>query len=111
MGEIWLIVKSLVLSIAVVMLMQVRVGGETVEQQTLAWIHTSGAVEVLQDVAAGGIKAFHEGVEWVQRAISGGSTRNSSSHRGHRARSSSSETVKEIGQESRDRELSGDFYD
>ncbi|MES2962370.1 MAG: hypothetical protein V4760_00675 [Bdellovibrionota bacterium] len=62
MGDLVFVVKTLVITVALVVLMQIKVGSRTVEQHSLAWIHQSVFVEQLQEVAAGAVKAGRKGV-------------------------------------------------
>lgn len=69
MGDFIFVIKTLVVTVAIVVLMQIRVGGRTIEQHSLAWIHTSVVVEQLQEVAAGAVKAGSKAVAYVKGAL------------------------------------------
>jgi hypothetical protein len=65
MGDLFFVIKTLAVTVALVVLMQIKVGTRTVEQHSLAWIHQSAFVEQLQEVAAGAVKAGRKGVAAV----------------------------------------------
>jgi hypothetical protein len=65
MSDIIFALKMLGITIALVFLMQIRVGNSTVEQHSLAFIRSSSAVETLNGVAQGAIKAMVQGTRWV----------------------------------------------
>lgn len=62
MGDIFFVLKTLAITITIVVLMQIKIGPRTIEQHSLAWIHQSVVVEQLQEVAAGAVKAGRQGV-------------------------------------------------
>lgn len=67
MGDLIFVVKTLVITVALVVLMQIKVGSRTIEQHSIAWIHQSAVVGQLQEVAAGAVKAGTR----VSKAIKG----------------------------------------
>lgn len=69
MGDIIFVIKTLVVTVALVVVMQIKVGPQTIEQRALAWIHHSVAVEQLQEVAAGAVKAGRKGVAMAASAL------------------------------------------
>ena len=60
MGEMFFIAKSLVITVVVIVVMQVKVGETTIEQKTLHWIESSPVVLPVQEVALGGVKVVRE---------------------------------------------------
>lgn len=60
MSEIFFIIKSLVLTILIVIFMQVKVGDTTIEEKTLMWIEGSVIILPLQKIVDGGVKAVSE---------------------------------------------------
>lgn len=64
MSEFFFVVKIFLATIAIVFLMQVRIGRATVEQHSIAWLHTSTAVEALRGVADGAVAAALNGIDW-----------------------------------------------
>lgn len=64
MGEIFLIVKASVLTLVIVMVLQIRIGNNTIEERIHAWAKGSTVVEDLQKVAKGAVvvgkKAFYQ---------------------------------------------------
>jgi hypothetical protein len=69
MGDIFFVLKSLALTLIVVLLLQLRVGGKTLESHSMNWIHESSAVEILQSVAEGGARLIREGFSNVSELI------------------------------------------
>ncbi|MEK7356399.1 MAG: hypothetical protein AAB250_08115 [Bdellovibrionota bacterium] len=69
MGDVIFVIKTLVITVALVVMMQIKIGPNTIEQHSLAWIHHSAAVEELQEVAAGAVKAGRKGVTYVKGLI------------------------------------------
>lgn len=65
MGDFFFVAKCFVLTLFVVVLLQIKVGGRTLESHTVNWIHRSGFVHQLQDVAEGAVKAGKSGTREV----------------------------------------------
>lgn len=61
MAEFVFVLKCLVVTIAIVVLCQIRVGQSTIEGHALAWLHRSAVSEALQDVAEGAVKVGKRG--------------------------------------------------
>lgn len=66
MSELFFVLKTLVITVAIVFLLQVRVGRSTIEQHSLTWMHQSAAIEALRGVAAGAILAATDGLAWAK---------------------------------------------
>ena len=60
MSEVFFCIKTFVLTIAIVMVMQVQVGDRTLENHALAWVQTSPMVTPLNTVAHGAAKMIKE---------------------------------------------------
>lgn len=60
MSEIFFCIKTFVLTIAIVMVMQVQVGDRTLENHALGWVQTSPLVMPLNTVARGAAKMIKE---------------------------------------------------
>jgi hypothetical protein len=87
-SELFTAVKTVMFSILVLMVLQMRWQGETLEDHSEEWIYRSDAGAQLQTVAKGAVKAAHSGWEWVQDQI-----RNQDRDQGSRAsRSQRTET-------------------
>jgi len=71
MGDVIFVLKTLVITIALVTLMQIKIGSRTIEQHGLAWMHHSVIVEQLQDVAAGAVKVGQKGATQVKSLVNG----------------------------------------
>jgi len=54
--EFFFIVKSAALGLAIIVLLQFRVGGVSIESRAIGWVQSSTVVEPLHSVAHGGVK-------------------------------------------------------
>jgi hypothetical protein len=68
-SELFTAIKTLMFSVLVLMVLQMKWQGETLEDHSEEWIHRSDAGAQLQTVAKGAVKAAHSGWEWVQDQI------------------------------------------
>lgn len=66
MAEIRFVLKGLVLAVLVTMLLQVRIGGETLEIKSDRWIHHSAVGEFLNHTASGAVLVIKRGTKWVE---------------------------------------------
>ncbi len=69
MSEVFFCIKTFVLTIAIVMVMQVQVGDRTLENHALAWVQTSPLVTPLNSVAHGAAKMIREMTNKAQDQI------------------------------------------
>jgi hypothetical protein len=69
MGEVFFVLKTMVITIVVVMILQIKIGSSTIEQKSLTWIHESVVVESLRGVADGAVKIFSKGFNSVRSAV------------------------------------------
>jgi hypothetical protein len=60
MSELFFCLKTLVLTIALVMVMQIRVGEQTLESHAMAFFQSSSIVTPLNSVAQGAGKLFED---------------------------------------------------
>jgi|GEM_PF-1284122 len=58
MSELSGVLKNFAFACVLVLLMQIKVGGRSIESRAEAWLQTSSTALVLQDVAAGAAKAL-----------------------------------------------------
>lgn len=63
MGDFFFVVKCFIATVVIVVLLQIKIGGRTLESQTVNWIHRSGFAHQLQDVAEGAVKAGTAGFD------------------------------------------------
>lgn len=61
MADFMFVLKCLVVTIAIVVLCQIRVGQRTIEGHALGWLHRSAVSQTLQDVAEGAVKVGKRG--------------------------------------------------
>lgn len=69
MGDFFFVIKTLLLTIVIVMLLQIKIGPTTLEQKSLNWMRESNAVHALRGVAEGATVAIDEGVAWVSKLV------------------------------------------
>ena len=69
MSEIFFVAKALVISMIVIMLMQIKIGQNTIEQRSLEWMRESVAVQALRGVAESAVTVFGLGYDWVKKQI------------------------------------------
>ena len=70
MGEVFFVIKTMVITIVVVMLLQIKIGSRTIEQSSMVWIHESAVVESLRGVADGAVKIISKGFGSVKSVVS-----------------------------------------
>lgn len=58
MEELRFVVKCLMFTMLLVVLMQVKMGGSTIEARTFSWLRTSSVSQYIQAAAAGGAMAL-----------------------------------------------------
>lgn len=61
MSDFVFALKMLAFAVVIVVLMQIRVGGESIESRAESFIRTAGPVLVLRDVAEGALLVIHDG--------------------------------------------------
>ena len=66
MEDVKIVVKSLLVTIVVIFVLQIRVGSNTIEASTHAWIQNSAITEMLRGVADGGIKVTLDFYHWLR---------------------------------------------
>ncbi len=70
MSEFFFFVKSLVLTLVMVLVMQIQVGERTLESHAMGWVQTSALVAPIQSAAHGGAKMLRDGIAKLEAAIS-----------------------------------------
>ncbi len=71
MGDIFFVLKGFVITIVIALLLQVKLGQDTLEIRAHRWIHTSSAGQFLTDTAAGGVKAIRQTYQWTNSKLFG----------------------------------------
>ena len=66
MSEFFFVVKTVLFSALLLMLLQLKVGGSSLEHQAESWIYQSRAGAEVQAVARGAIKAGQVGYGWFR---------------------------------------------
>lgn len=61
MSDFFFVLKCLVATMALICLMQIRIGGRTIEQRSMSWVRHSATVDNLRAVAEGAVKAMGKG--------------------------------------------------
>lgn len=72
MSELFFVVKCLVLTAALTLLSQVRLGNSTIEQRANQWLVASPAAVWVQSAAAGGALAITHLARSVREGVNGG---------------------------------------
>ncbi|MCM2282090.1 MAG: hypothetical protein NDI61_09615 [Bdellovibrionaceae bacterium] len=79
MGDIIFAIRMLVITVVIVVLMQIKLGDATLETHAHQWMRSSAAVEALQDVSKGAVKAMSQGYQallaMIDRNVGGGFSR------------------------------------
>ena len=75
MDAVVFVLKSFVVTVAVLFLMQIRVGNSTVERKTLAWMRQSVVVDGLRYVADGAVVLTNKGYQAVHSLVSSSDAR------------------------------------
>jgi hypothetical protein len=71
MSELIFVIKSLVITVVLVILMQVKVGNASIEDYSQHWLTRSSVSIYIQSVAAGGALALRNLAMSVKRAATG----------------------------------------
>ncbi len=71
MSEIYFVVKSLIITIVLILCLQVRVAGDTIENYANNWVHSSSAGEYLTRVAEGASLALKNGFKKANELVMG----------------------------------------
>lgn len=66
MSEFFFVLKTVLFSVLVLLVLQMKIGGTTLERHSEEWIYHSRAGSEMQSVARGAIRAGHEGWDWVR---------------------------------------------
>lgn len=74
MMDFYFFLKTLALTMAVVILMQIKVGGKSLEDQALMFFRSSMIEEPLTKMAHGGVKMARDAVKAIQDKINGASS-------------------------------------
>lgn len=66
MSELFFVIKTALFSVLVLLVLQMKLGGSTLEKHSEDWIYHSRAGSEMQSVARGAVKAGYEGWDWVK---------------------------------------------
>jgi hypothetical protein len=69
MNEFFFVIKSLIMTVVLILLMQIKIGKQTVEQHSLNWLHESTATQALRGVADGAVSVGESSYDWLHRAF------------------------------------------
>lgn len=69
MSDIFFFVKTFVLTVAIIVLMQIEVGQRSIESHALSWIHTSPIIAPLNGAAKGASKLIRDTYDSIQKKI------------------------------------------
>ncbi len=71
MADFFFVVKTFLFTLALVVLMQIKVGDSTIEERSHEWIQASAIHHTLGKVALGAVAVMKDGVHYVQGWIAG----------------------------------------
>lgn len=71
MGDFFFVVKTFLYTLALVVLMQIKVGDTTIEERSHTWIQQSDLHRSLGKVALGAVTVLRDGTQYVQGWIAG----------------------------------------
>ena len=66
MSELFFVIKTALFSVLVLLVLQMKFEGSTLEKHSEDWIYHSRAGHEMQSVARGAVKAGYEGWDWVK---------------------------------------------
>ena len=69
MGDLFFVLRVTFITVVVVVIMQVKVGEETLEERARRWAANAPLVEVLQEVADGAVLLVAEGYQHVTASM------------------------------------------
>ena len=73
MADFFFVVKTFLFTLALVVMMQIRVGDLTIEERSHEWIQESAIHRTLGKVAFGAVTVMKDGVHYVQTWVAGDS--------------------------------------
>lgn len=73
MSELFNAIRTVLFSVLVLMLLQVKWDGDTLESHSKNWVYQSQAGEQIQTVASGLVKASRESWQWLKSQIASAS--------------------------------------
>lgn len=79
MADFLFIVKTFLFTLALVVLMQIKVGDQTIEERSHQWIQQSAIHRTLGKVATGAVTAMKDGAHYVKNWVAGSGTSSSAS--------------------------------
>lgn len=62
-------VKTVILTVAIILLMQIQVGKQTIESHTLGWVQNSAITGPINTVARGAGKLVHDITEQIHESV------------------------------------------
>ena len=65
MFQIISLIKSIAVTILIVLLLQIKIGNDTIEDQAVFWFHSSSLVQPMQTVVDGGVKLIRNTLNGV----------------------------------------------
>ncbi len=70
MSEMGFVLKSFATAVALIMILQIDVGGQKLEQRADTWLHSAKIAKFMQAVADGAIHLTHTGIAAAQHLLS-----------------------------------------
>jgi hypothetical protein len=70
LSNLWFITKTALITMVIVIVMQLKVGGHTIEAHSMAWLHNSFIAQTIQSVAMAGALSIERGYQKVVHMFS-----------------------------------------
>lgn len=71
MADLFFVIKTFLFTVALVVLMQIKVGNTTIEARAHTWIQEAGIHRSLGKVAFGAVTAMKDGAHYVRSWVAG----------------------------------------
>lgn len=69
MNDVIFFLKTFVLTVAIVLVMQIEVGHRSIEGHAMSWVQSSAIVSPLNTVARSAGKMVHDGFDSISKAV------------------------------------------
>jgi uncharacterized membrane protein len=96
MSEFFFVIKTLIFSIALILLLQIKIGKSTLEERSLSWMRQSIAIEALRGVADSAVTVAGEAFDWAKTSIDSHATGNESKRDRHSKRQKEKDDAVEL---------------
>lgn len=84
MADLMFVVKTFLFTLALVVLMQIKVGDRTIEERSHQWIQHSAIHKTLGKVATGAVTAMKDGADYMRNWVAGNNESSSAASQANR---------------------------